>query len=386
MGTWFRPESPRPARGPAFVPRCEPLDDRALPSASVPGVSLSADLLHLGWIDTESVGGFYLPPDAGLRPLYRLAATLGAPVSAATNDWLPPVLLATVLTKAGVTASIVPPADPTAPTEAGGPPVLDVVLRNAAGEERYPIGAADVAVVDRVFDRFLAGFAAMRAEFGEHWADGVYASLRTAQEALPALPALLPPGGPLPPGTGLPFGVFVGFPKAAEPTGPAARADVPLTVDPEERPTPAPTPAEESHYVFASPVAVDPVAAWAAPSRTCPGMPKPAGTEPATAAREVGAVAPKPDAPADADGTAGGFEPEPAGVFVGGVVPFDAAELGDDVARFLAELAPLDAGSDVASRWWVDLLAAAAATAVAARRRQLVRRAVARAVPEPGGV
>lgn len=386
MGTWFRPESPRPARGPAFVPRCEPLDDRALPSASLPGVSLSADLLHLGLIDSEQVGEIYLPPAAALRPVYRLAASLGAPVSAATDDWLPPVLLATVLTKAGVTVTIAPPADPTAATDAGGPPVLDVILRNADGEERYPIGAADSPIVSRVIDRFEAGFAAMRAEFGNDWADGVLASLQSAHEALPALPALLPPGGPLPPGTALPFGVFVGFPKAAEPTGPAARADVPLTVDPEERPPLAPTPAEESHYVFASPVAVDPVAAWAAPSRTCPGMPKPAGTEPATAAREVGAFAPKSDAFADADGTAGGFEPEPAGVFVGGVVPFDAAELGDDVARFLAELAPLDAGSEVGSRWWVDLLAAAAATAVAARRRHLVRRAVARAVPEPGGV
>ncbi len=361
MRTWLR-RPPAPARSKEalrFVPRCEPLDDRALPSAS-----LTAELVQLGVIDVPTTGDLYFPPAKDLGPVLHLAEQLGVSTTAPPAEWLPAVLFSTLLATEGITIRLQPLPE----TGPGGPPTA-VLISSPDGVERVPFDPTELPLVVRVLERLESGERGMRAFYGDRWTDEVWSGLRTAFVGMQLLPTLLTGGAPPQPAAGS----GEGQPRSDRREPPKeSPAEAFSPGPPSAWATPAAPTAEDAdtHYVSATPIFVDAVESRRS---ECP-VRSAAGPVPGVHPRSLDPlpfVGPDRDAPGNAaspSGTAHLFEPIAADLAAGELVPFDPADLGADVARFLADLAAADAGRDPALRWWAELLTAGLALAASAAR------------------
>ena len=364
MRTWIRrltaPAFPkRPVGHFQFVPRCEPLDDRALPSAS-----LTADLVRLGAIEGPTAGNLYLPPGKNLGPVFHLAEQLGVPTTAPPAEWLPAVLFTTLLATEGITIRL----QPLPTTGADGSPNA-VLISSPDGVERVPFEPSEFPVVVRVLERLESGERGMRELYGNRWADGVLTGLRSAFVQMQLLPTLLANSAPSQPAVGSGEGQPLSD-RRDPPKGPLSE---PFSAGPPSAWVTAAAPTADdadAHLVYATPIFVDTVES----RRSESPVRSAAHRVPVADARSIDPLA-FVRVDRDASGNTASpsdfthlFEPIAADLEAGELVPFDPADLGADVARFLADLADTDAGRDPALRWWAELLTAGLALAASAAR------------------
>lgn len=367
---FFRKEKPGQS-GTSFHPRCESLDDRALPSAT-----LSMDLSRLGLLEVPGVNAIYVPREADLQPLFQLAEHLGFSPEAPPAEWLPPVIFFSLLSAAETSVMVVPPADPLMNLDGSEPPVVDVLLASPEGVERVPISRDDLPSVLRLVNAYDEGRDRMFPEYGERWANRVLSDIRSVLASQPAFYALLP-GPPPPPPTAT--GVLLGLPGGDSTVGehrPASsigEALVPLPVlhGSAETPVEIPTTGSESFFISTPPlVDLEPGRGSECAKRTTTNVIRSVAEEPQVEPTPRQSLAVDGDSPGNLEE----FEPLWGGVDVEGLVPFDIGELQKDVAGFLADLGLPAEAPGWQREFWLDLLAAAGTAAVVRYRQAMLRR------------